>query len=324
VTRYVILDAETTGTVPQRDRVVWIAVAVLDDGTVTERWSTLLDPGPGSRAQASGIHLTGQPSFGDIQPRLTELLCGGVLVAHNAPFDVAFLSAEYKRAGSAMPEVPVICTMRLTHRLELDVASLSLVDCCAHFGILHRRRHRADEDVEAAVELLKQLLPLASARGWSSVDALVEALAPVDRGGDVDLVFEINVDEILVKILIEKVGWRPEEESAEDAMARYRRQLRAKRDAAYARMQPDHRAAHQMKDALGSDERRASAWLPVLHALAAAECPEVADAWVEYGQRIQGPKRNAKRALEALHHALDLYLSSPDAGLRRSVSVSGS
>jgi DNA polymerase-3 subunit epsilon len=142
VTRYVILDAETTGTIPQRDRVVWIAVAVLEDGTVTERWSTLLDPGLGSRAQASGIDLAGQPSFTDIEPRLTELLRGGVLVAHNAPFDVSFLTAEYKRAGIAMPEVPVICTMRLTHRLEIDVASLSLVDCCAHFGILHRRRCR--------------------------------------------------------------------------------------------------------------------------------------------------------------------------------------
>jgi hypothetical protein len=40
------IQAETTGTVPKRDRVVWIAVAVLDNGAVTERWSTLLDPEP--------------------------------------------------------------------------------------------------------------------------------------------------------------------------------------------------------------------------------------------------------------------------------------
>jgi Exonuclease len=312
VTRYVVVDTETTGTVPERDCVVWVAVTVLDDGTVTERWSTRLDPGPGSRSQANGIDLTSQPSFADIEPRLTELLRGGVLVAHNAPFDVSFLAAEYRRAGIAMPEIPVICTLRLAHRLELDVASLSLVDCCAHFGISHRRRHRADEDVAATLELLRQLLPLASARGWSSIDALLEALAPVDRGGDGEVVFEINVDEILVKLLVEKAGWRPGEESAEGAMARYGRQLRAERDAAYARMQPDHRGAHQLKDALGSDERRASAWLPVLQALAAADCPELADAWVEYGRRLQGPKRNAKRALEALRHALGLYLSAPE------------
>jgi DNA polymerase III epsilon subunit-like protein len=107
VARYVILDTETTGTVPRRDRVVWVAVAVLHDGTVIERWSTLLDPGPGDRAQAGGLPLAGQPLFADIEPLLTKLLRGGVLVAHNAPFDLSFLTAEYRRAGRAMPKTPV-------------------------------------------------------------------------------------------------------------------------------------------------------------------------------------------------------------------------
>ncbi len=246
MTRYVVLDTETTGTVPERDRVIWVAVAVLNDGVIAKRWSTLLDPGPDRRARAGCVDLAGQPTFADIQPRLTQLLRGGVLVAHNARFDVSFLAAEYKRAGSATPEVPVVCTLRLAHQLELDVASLSLVDCCAAFGISHRRHHRADEDVEATVQLLQQLLPLAAARGWSSVDALLEAVAPVGRGGDGEVVFaiEVNVEEVLAKLLIEKAGWRPGEEPPEEAMARYRDRLRAERDAAYARMEPEHRAAH--------------------------------------------------------------------------------
>jgi DNA polymerase III epsilon subunit-like protein len=294
--------------------VVWVAVAVLNDGAVVERWSTLLDPGPASRALAGGIDLSGQPSFTEVAPRLTRLLRGGVLVAHNAPFDVSFLTAEYKRAGLAMPKPRVICTLRLAHRLGLDVASLSLVDCCAHFGISHQRRHRADEDVEATVQLLQRLLPLASARGWSSVEALLDALAPIGRGGDGELIvtIQVNPEEVLARLLVEKAGWRPGEEPAEAAMARYRRRLRAERDAAYARMQPQHRAAHQRKDALEGDERRASAWLPVLQALEAAGCPEVADSWVEYARRIQGPARNAKRALAALRHALELSLSSAE------------
>ncbi len=310
MTRYVVLDTETTGTAPERDRVVWVAAAIVEDRNVTQRWSTFLDPGPNSRVRVAGIDLAGQPTFADVAPRLTDMLQDGVLVAHNAPFDVAFLAAEYKRAGLAMPEVSAICTLRLARRLELEVASLSLVDCCAHFGISHQRRHRADEDVEATVQLLQQLLPLASARGWDSVDALRDALAPTATGGELVYTFEINLDEVLETWLVEKAGWRPGEESAEEAWARYGRQLRAERDAAYARMRPEHRAAHQRKDALDSDEVRASVWLPVLHALEAADCPEVADAWVEYARRLQGPARNAKRVLEALHRALDQYLSS--------------
>jgi DNA polymerase III epsilon subunit-like protein len=317
VTRYVVLDTETTGTVPERDRVVWVAIAVLDDGTITERWSTLLDPGPDRRARVADIDLAGQPTFADIAGRLAKLLRGGVLVAHNARFDVSFLAAEYERAGTVMPKVPVICTLRLAHRLDLDVASLSLVDCCAHFGISHRRRHRADEDVEATMQLLQRLLPLASTRGWNSAAALVDAVAPAGRSGGDELVFtiEINVEEVLARLLVEKAGWRPEEEPAEEAMARYGRQRRAERDAAYARMKPEHRAAHQRKDALGVEERRASVWLPVLQALQAAGCPEAADTWVEYARCIQGPARNAKRALAALHHSLELYFSS--AGVTR-------
>ena len=252
MTRYVVLDTETTGVAPERDRVVWMAAAIVEDRIVTERWSTFLDPGPNSRVRVAGIDLAGQPTFADVALRIADMLRRGVLVAHNAPFDVAFLAAEYKRAGIAMPEVRVICTLRLARRLELAVASLSLVDCCAHFGISHRRRHRADEDVEATVQLLCQLLPLASARGWDSVEALVAAVAPT--GGELTYTFEINLDEVLAKWLVEKAGWRPGEESADEAMARYGRQLRAERDAAYARMRPEHRAAHQCKDALGSDE----------------------------------------------------------------------
>jgi DNA polymerase III epsilon subunit family exonuclease len=310
MTRYVVLDTETTGVTPERDRIVWLAVAIVEDRIVTERWSTFLDPGPTSRVRVAGIDLAGRPTFADIALRLTDTLRRDVLVAHNAPFDVAFLAAEYKRAGIAMPEVPVICTLRLARRLELEVASLSLVDCCAHFGISHQRRHRANEDVEATVQLLCQLLPLASARGWDSVDALVDALAPT--GGELSYTFEINLDEVLAEWLVKKAGWHPGEESADEAMARYGRQLRAERDAAYARMRPEHRAAHQRKDALESDEVRASVWLPGLQALEAAGCPEVADTWVEYARRLQGPARNVKRVLEALHRALDLYLSSAE------------
>lgn len=151
MTRYVVFDTETTGIAPERDRVVWVAAAIVEDRNVTQRWSTFLDPGPNSRLRVAGIDLAGQPTFADIALRLTDMLQDGVLVAHNAPFDVAFLVAEYKPGGSTMPEVPAICTLRLARRLGLEVASFSLVDCWAHFGIPHQRRHRADEDVEATV-----------------------------------------------------------------------------------------------------------------------------------------------------------------------------
>ena len=98
-----------------------IKVAIVEDRIVTERWSTFLDPGPNSRVRVAGIDLAGQPTFADVALRLTDMLQDGVLVAHNAPFDVAFLVAEYKRVGLAMPEVSAICTLRLARRLRREV-----------------------------------------------------------------------------------------------------------------------------------------------------------------------------------------------------------
>ncbi len=79
MTRYVVLDTETTGISPERDRIVWVAVAILEHRTVTERWSTFLDPGPNSRVRVAGIDLAGQPTFADVALQLTDMLHGGVL-----------------------------------------------------------------------------------------------------------------------------------------------------------------------------------------------------------------------------------------------------
>ncbi|MET9225830.1 3'-5' exonuclease [Lentzea sp. NPDC003310] len=290
---------------PQRDRITWIAAAVLADGEIKQRWSAHL-------ADASAGTNGGVSTFADAAPALFDLLQGSVLVAHNAAFDAAFLREECRRAGLKMPKVPTLCTMRLVRRLELAVGSFSLVDCCAHFSVAHQRNHRADDDVEATAALLAQLLPLAAQRGWDTVDALLDASAPLRRTGrdDGELRFDFNLDSVISETLINEAGWRPDEESFEDALRRYGAQLRADRDAAYLKLTPDHRAAHELKDELDLGEKRASAWLPVLEAVEAANCPEAASTWIEYGRTIQGPKSTATRALKAFRRGLELALDA--------------
>lgn len=304
MSRYVVVDTETTGLDAQQGRITWLAAAVVVDGAVTRRWSVRFGRVPGPRTDAAAV----PPTFGDVAQQFTDLLNGGVLVAHNASFDVGFLKAEYRRAGLEMPRVPVLCTLRLARSLQLGVASYSLVDCCAVFGIAHERNHRADEDVEATAALLNRLLPLAVERGWNTTQALLDATAPADP--DRELSFEIIID--IEGLLVERAGWRPDEEPFDEALTRYGAQLRAEREAAYRRMTPAHRQAHLLKDALPPGERRASAWRPVLDALEAAGCPEAADTWIEYGHAIEGPEANAKRAVRAFRRALEIKLVAPD------------
>ncbi|MDA8274098.1 MAG: exonuclease domain-containing protein [Actinomycetota bacterium] len=159
---FAVVDVETTGFSPERDRVVELAVVVLAaDGEVLSCFATLLDPGrdPGP-THVHGITadmLVGAPSFADVQPYLAHLLSGRVLVGHNVGrFDLAFLAAECTRAGAGTPPSPVelVDTLRVA-RQRLDLrGQASLADCCDRFGLVWEDHHSALGDALATASLL--------------------------------------------------------------------------------------------------------------------------------------------------------------------------
>ncbi len=101
-----VVDVETTGLKPLAGhRVCEIAVLRVDPGAEPRLFVSLVNPGrpigPGARA-VNGIanrEVADAPSFDSLIPRINAGLDGAVLVAHNAPFDLGFLRAEYRRAG---------------------------------------------------------------------------------------------------------------------------------------------------------------------------------------------------------------------------------
>jgi len=100
--RYVVLDVETTGLSPQRDRVLELALATVDgSGRVIEEWATRINPqGPVGATHIHGItaaDVARAPVFSDVLGEVTHRLTGGAVVAHNAAFDLAFLRAEFAR-----------------------------------------------------------------------------------------------------------------------------------------------------------------------------------------------------------------------------------
>ena len=85
---FAVIDVETTGLRPARDRVVEVAVVRLDDAhNVVEEWTTLVDPGCQVRgSRVHGIytrHVQGAPTFGEIAGDLVDRLADTVVVAHN-------------------------------------------------------------------------------------------------------------------------------------------------------------------------------------------------------------------------------------------------
>ena len=102
---FAVVDLETTGFSPLRDRIVEVAVVVLDaDGTERDAFCTLVDPerdpGPTHVHGITPEMLEGAPTFADIHAYVVGMLSGRVVVGHNVDrFDLAFLLAECRSLG---------------------------------------------------------------------------------------------------------------------------------------------------------------------------------------------------------------------------------
>ena len=158
------VDVETTGLNPQAgDRVCEIAVLRVDPGEEPRLWVSLVNPGRpiGAGAQAvNGIaddDVADAPPFGTLITRINAGLDGAVLVAHNVPFDVGFLRAEYRRAGRRLPMVPTLDTLELARRC-FRFGRNGLGNVAWQLGVRVRGLHRAEGDVWATYHVLQRMI----------------------------------------------------------------------------------------------------------------------------------------------------------------------
>jgi len=160
--RLALLDVETTGADPRRDRVTEVGVILVDGGEVVEEWSTLVNPGrlipPGiqSLTGISEAMVEHAPRFEDIAMDLAARLNGRRLVAHNARFDYAFLRNEFRRA--ALPyRSEMLCTVRLSRALFPEHPRHNLDALIERFALAGDGRHRALADARLVLRLLRAL-----------------------------------------------------------------------------------------------------------------------------------------------------------------------
>ncbi|WP_208542906.1 3'-5' exonuclease [Nocardioides euryhalodurans] len=171
------VDLETSGLDPATERVLAIGFVPVDGFRVPLGGARRLlvggDGGPGAAVVIHGLThddlATGRP-LPEVLAELRAALEGRVLLAHHAPFDVAFLRAAFGSVGEELPDVPVVCTMDLQRRLltrgggELPRGALRLWRARDRFGLPPVRAHDALGDALACAELyLAQVAELGAA-----------------------------------------------------------------------------------------------------------------------------------------------------------------
>ena len=97
---FAVVDVETTGLFPGIHRIAEIAVVHVEpDGTISNRWKTLVNPerdlGPQHIHGIRAADILHAPVFADIAHDVMDLLAGRVLVAHNVHFDYRFVSMKW-------------------------------------------------------------------------------------------------------------------------------------------------------------------------------------------------------------------------------------
>ncbi|MFJ3610631.1 MULTISPECIES: DEDDh family exonuclease [Streptomyces] len=160
---WALVDVETSGLVPRRDRILSVAVLTFGpDGTQTGEFSTLVnpgcDPGPVHVHGLTPERLAGAPAFDQVAERVGALLRDRVLVAHNAQFDYDFLAHEFARARLHLPVTQRLCTLALNRRVEPPTDDLSLASLAAHYGVPQTRAHDALDDTRVLAGIFRASL----------------------------------------------------------------------------------------------------------------------------------------------------------------------
>jgi DNA polymerase-3 subunit epsilon len=171
------IDVETTGSNPQHERIIDIAIIRVENGVEVRRFQSLVDPDkpiPQMIQRMTGITqaMTDKaPSFYDIAEDIQDILDGCVFVAHNVRFDYAFVKEEFKRIGYPF-RAEQLCTVKLSRKLFPEQHRHNLDTLIATHGIVCENRHRAMGDAQAILKFYE----LCTERfGFSLVEA--EALS---------------------------------------------------------------------------------------------------------------------------------------------------
>jgi DNA polymerase III subunit epsilon len=167
VTRSVLIDTETTGLDPALGhRVIEVAAIELSNDLPTGQFfHSLLDPERSVPAEATAIHglrdidLAGKPRFEEVAPDLLAFLGPDPIIAHNAPFDFAFLDAEFARCGRVpLDRRRMIDTLALAKSLFPGTTN-TLDALCRRFEISLAKRgnHNALLDCRLLAEVYVEL-----------------------------------------------------------------------------------------------------------------------------------------------------------------------
>ncbi|MEN1984928.1 PolC-type DNA polymerase III [Paenibacillus hubeiensis] len=176
---YVVFDIETTGLSVTQNKIIEIAAVKMQDGKEIDRYASFVNPHeriPYNIQQLTNITDEMVKDAPELEPVIRDFAAfvgDGVLVAHNARFDMGFIQASLKSLG--MPELPnpVLDTLELARLLYPTMKNHRLNTLADKYKVALESHHRAIDDTVALAGILNGLLnDAAQMKGLTMLDRL--------------------------------------------------------------------------------------------------------------------------------------------------------
>ncbi|MBP3427290.1 MAG: PolC-type DNA polymerase III [Clostridia bacterium] len=177
----VVVDFETTGLNPRKNRIMEIGAVRIRNGQIVEEYSRFVNPQepiPEEVVKLTGITDAMVADAGTAQteiPKLLEFIGDAAFAAHNAKFDSSFLREECARLGLEF-KAPIIDTLEFSRRMYPSLKSHRLGAVCKSLGISLKNAHRAVHDARATAQMLNRMLDAALEKGVTRIGDINSAL----------------------------------------------------------------------------------------------------------------------------------------------------
>ena len=154
---YIVFDVETPNCA--NDRMSAIGITAIKDNKIVANYFSLVDPE--THFDRFNTKLTGidadkvknAPNFTELWKKIEPIMSKGILVAHNAAFDMSVLRSCLRSYGIAWkPSAEYLCMVQIGRRV-LPGMKHDLNVMCNYYGIA-LNHHQADSDAHACAEIL--------------------------------------------------------------------------------------------------------------------------------------------------------------------------
>ncbi len=178
--RFIAFDLETTGFVAGVDQIVEIGAVRFIDGQVESVFATLIDPRiamPEAASRVNGITdqmLVGKPKIEEILEPFAQFCGTDLLVAHNAPFDCQFMTADYKKMEMTAPKGVVLDTCAMARNVFRGLANYKLGTLVQYLQIDAAGFHRAEADANYCGQLFQKMYQRLTDSSSQSIENMVK------------------------------------------------------------------------------------------------------------------------------------------------------